>query len=423
MRSMVTIYEDILHMYYNGYVKSLPGQLQKKFIRKTLTGKWIQIIVYTISYFKKWLFGSMELRNHLVNRKKIVGKIWVFAETRNQYNALMPLAERLQNVVWVGLYRDFDSLGFIYLVGLKRVWMWFGFVKTYKKLKKNNEQKAKEYKEAVYEMTGLYEYCVFLLKKYKPSKVIVSNDHSFFTRSLMHAARHLSIDTVYIQHASVSGYFPPLLASLNLLEGNHALETYEKAGIIRGVVKLIGMPKFDDYVKFRKFDKEIKIVGIALNPADNVGVIHDLVSKIIIANSSIKFVYRKHPMDRRDLKFTDDSNLFESNSQKESAFKFLTKVDLLIGGDSSIHLEATLLNIPCVYYCFSGLKSMKDYYGFIKNGMIQDAGTVEDVCSFIKKNEIEKEPVFEKAKYYNELVGTVMEGKSINLAVECISQM
>ncbi len=420
---LIDIYQDILEVYYKGYIKVFPVKLQKQMISKSSIGKFLQGLVYLISYKKKWLVGLFQRRNHLSGKDDIINKVWFFADTQNQWTSLVPFFERLKNVVWVGQYRSFGDDRFYYLSGFWRLFFALKFFKIYRCLKNKNHLKATEYAEIIFEAAGLFEYCLYLLKKYKPQKIILSSDHGLFARSLIHAAKQCRIPTVYIQHASVHKYFPNLRADLNLLEGQHALDIYKEAGPVMGEVQLIGMPKFDKFLKFRKNEDDVSVIGIALNPADDLKIIKEVILTVANKYPHIQFVFRKHPRDNRNLELNALLNIKESNSKIENAFQFLKNIDLLIAGDSSIHLEATLLNIPCVYYCFTGHYEMKDFYGYIQNGMIEDATTMQQLLEFIQKNILHKGNVVTKAKYYNYLVGTENEGRSIDISIGLIDQL
>ena len=61
-------------------------------------------------------------------------------------------------------------------------------------------------------------------------------------------------------------------------------------------------------------------------------------------------------------------------------------------------------------------KNMQDAYGYVKNGLIEQANDLEDLMQKIEEEIDNRQPVFQKAQYYNALVGTENEGKSGALA-------
>ena len=82
--------------------------------------------------------------------------------------------------------------------------------------------------------------------------------------------KQLSIPTIYVQHASVTPYFPPLGFDLNLLEGQATFDQYSKNGPVPGEHKLVGMPKFDTFINFRNQSSSVQNVGICTNKMDQM---------------------------------------------------------------------------------------------------------------------------------------------------------
>ena len=56
-----------------------------------------------------------------------------------------------------------------------------------------------------------------------------------------------------------------------------------------------------------------------------------------------------------------------SDSKKQSVNNYLKNLDVLIAGNSSIHLEAAQAGLPTFYYEMSEEVMVHDYYGFVKN--------------------------------------------------------
>jgi hypothetical protein len=108
-------------------------------------------------------------------------------------------------------------------------------------------------------------------------------------------------------------------------------------------------------------------------------------------------------------------NIKFSNPYKESSFEFILNCDVLIAGDSSIHLDARLLNVESFYFDFTQGSRIVDLYGFRKNGFVSDLQSIESIIQLIESG-IDGENVFIKAKYYNSLVGSENESSSSQLA-------
>jgi CDP-glycerol glycerophosphotransferase (TagB/SpsB family) len=126
-----------------------------------------------------------------------------------------------------------------------------------------------------------------------------------------------------------------------------------------------------------------------------------------------------HPQDKRIIR--KGSVQFEySNSNEESAFNFLSKIDLLISGDSSIHLEAALLHIPSIIYGFNKKNLIGDYYEYAKNGLVHHAQDDQEIVSKIETNDFNLN--FDILKYYNAVSGTKWEGRSKELIIQTLKE-
>jgi hypothetical protein len=273
--------------------------------------------------------------------------------------------------------------------------------------------------DSIYHCFGIYFESIRILKRHTPSVIIFSNDHLITSRSLIKAAKKLNIKTIYIQHASVSKFFPKLDFGLALLEGQNTYDIYKKYGKISSRVELIGMPKIDDYSGLINNSKKVSVIGIAYNQVDDIKIVTELIRKLKIHFTDKKLIIRKHPNDTRVL--NSKHKISVSNPNEESSFDFLKKIDLLISCESSIHLEATLLNIVSIYYKLNE-NNIYDYYGYIKNGLIDEAVNIQELILLIEKLSSSKPNVMNRAKYYNITIGTPNFGYSKKLAVKMIKE-
>ena len=58
-----------------------------------------------------------------------------------------------------------------------------------------------------------------------------------------------------------------------------------------------------------------------------------------------------------------------SNSQEQPIHEYFMNIDALIASNSSIHLEAALVNLPTFYHEMSDEVFISDYYGYVKNSI------------------------------------------------------
>lgn len=211
-----------------------------------------------------------------------------------------------------------------------------------------------------------------LLRNYKNiNKVVFANDHNVENRLFKIACETKRIKTIYLQHASVTKLFPRLDFDENYLFGEMDKNKYESIGEITGNVTLIGSSKFDLLYPFRKKTenrKNNKIIGLALNIIDNESEIISLVNEII-TKTNYSLIVRLHPGDPRTFSFNSERVSLHKASDKD-LMSFLSQIDFLIAGESSIHIESLYINVPS-YYVNLTIEEAKDYYGFLKERLVK----------------------------------------------------
>ncbi|WP_146129825.1 hypothetical protein [Flagellimonas meridianipacifica] len=243
-----------------------------------------------------------------------------------------------------------------------------------------------------------------------------TNDHEIAPRALLLAAKKLNITSYYVQHASVSKYFPPLKFDYALLEGQDAKNKYLAIGKTNTKISLIGMPKLDKYVQWMNTKSKIESIGIAYNAMDNINLVKELINQLTGTFPDLKFVIRPHPSDKRTLKI---QKVHLSNSRVENSFEFLNRIDALIASDSSIHLEAVLLNVFSMSYNFNDNRFL-DYYGFVQNNLINHYSGKTNLIKKINSLRSNKPHVQNKAKYYNAAIESDFYGSSSSKAADII---
>lgn len=347
-------------------------------------------------------------------------KVIAFVETDNNINALSFLGNRVlfvssssqisKNVIYTRLKFFYNFCYFFFMI-------WLCFSKKTKDRKKYFNRF-----ELIFKAFGVVEEYKRVLKKSRPNMVIFSNDHNIYSRGLLIACKELKIKTVYVQHAAVSEYFPKLEFDLSLLEGDDSKNKYLRNFKTKGVIKLIGMPKFDFFSTQINKNVKVKSVGICYNLNDKLEDVVKVVNHVRKCLPKLKIILRRHPNDKRLIPINNFINM--SHSQNETSFEFLKVVDLVIVGNSSIALEAVLMNVVPVYYNFAAKNNdFDDYYGFVKNGLMREAVDLESLVEYILSEVNDKSAVQHKAKYYNDVIGTEFYGKSSELALKYIEEI
>lgn len=359
---------------------------------------------------------------YLLNKKKYEGlsnKNWFYVNTYNNRESIKSVYELVDDAVLIETYRidrkTKEVLNIHLPVGFNR---FYSAILLFKELGK--DKWALDNFDTVYKATNTYEAWLKFLSLNEPKSIIFTNDHYYLCRALLLAANKLNIKTIYIPHASVSLSFPPLKFDLALLDGRDTLNKYAKIGYDEKKVQieLIGIPKFDFYLKQKKTGRKVKTIGIGIGLLDNLEEVNKLIEEISIKYVEKTIIVRPHPRLKLHKKIKK-SNVSYSDSEFENSLDFCLKIDVLIAGNSGIHIEGVMLNVISITYYYKG-GGLFDYYNYIKNGVSLLASNKEELMGLIDELIEEKKNVCLDAKYYNESINSSFEGNSSQLASKLI---
>jgi hypothetical protein len=420
--SLIDKYANILHVRFGDTFANYPKHTINSISPVNVFARIWRVTLYTGGRLILPLIGPGP------KNQQITGKIWLYVVSQNNYESLAFLKEKLPHTVFVaGQHKEIG----IYNKRVNRLsnrfklFYYDKFLPLLWGLYRLKGKRALRFFDLIYAATGYYEISKSAIKQYRPTAIIFANDHNTDSRALLLAAREADIPTVYIQHASVSTSFPPLQFHLSLLEGQDAWDKYRQCGPIIGDVKLIGMPKADPYLAHKNRQTTIRSIGICANTIDEILPIEALIKALNSRFPDIVFTFRPHPNDKREFGFIRQlgSKAIFSDGKTEPIFTFLQKQDALIAADTSVHLEATMLNILCVYYRFNDPAAIYDYYGYVQHGIAQPATSLQEVVELIGKYKHCRPQVYDLARYYNAVLGTEYEGKSHELALDLIKKL
>ncbi len=291
------------------------------------------------------------------------------------------------------------------------------FHKLYRKSSDEDKRLIRQFFMQFMTTSGMYYTLKRILNANPQLKMIVlANDHVVISRCLIALATEMNIKTLYVQHASVTERFPPLHFSYSFLDGMESYEKYKTIGDIRGKVFLSGSPRFDELYKYKNATKVFD-VGIALNEFDSCDMVMEL-CKYLQLNISKRIAVRPHPRMGKlfNSQLFKDAGIEISDSTKESSFSFLSKVKFLIANESSIHLDSALIGVPSLLYNFSK-EEVKDWYSYIKNGLITVCSTYDEVSNAIRN---QHDCLQDKVRYYNAAYNTPYEGQVGKLVADFI---
>jgi len=333
----------------------------------------------------------------------LVGQRWVVAGTRNQETSLSFLArDPRYQLVRANFYQARGVAWEVDWYPRPKVFYLARYLGFFWRVWRQNPTHFAQVFHILGHGIGMLENHRRVLEKYRPEVIIISNDHLPWFRALTVAARELSIPTVYLQHACVADNFPPLRNALSLLEGQDALDKYQAHGkSITGHVALVGMPKYEEYRTKRNVSKKLRHLGIPYNLTDDLPRITQTVTAIQARLPNIEITLRKHPRDLRPFPDELAPSVQWSDAQQESALEFLQYQDVIISGESSIHLEAALMNVSSIYYSFQpGRFPVTDHYGFIANGLIAETKGEQALLEQLAQYEVSRPAPTDMLAYY-----------------------
>ncbi len=421
MSNLTKTYQSILHLGLSGYPEIAPVAVREMFSAHSGWRRLFNILARLLTLLPKGLYYHFKYKKHR-NYERLKDKPWLFILSKNNRDVLSILKQHLPEsadlVHEPAIAKAEDIAPLLYLRTFLNLYRFpaicWGLYRIHGKL-------VWSHIDYIFKAAGQYEASRFFIKKHRPKYIVFSNDHSPLPRAMLLAAKSLNVPTIYVQHASVTPYFPALIFDLNLLEGQDSLDKYAANGEVTGEVQLIGMPKFDQYTDCRNTSEQVRRVGICCNKMDKQQDLEKLMQNLAENLPNLQFTFRPHPADERV--FHLPKGILYSDGKKEPVFDFLQQQDLIIAGNTSTHLEATLLNVVSIYYEFSPYPAgVSDMYGYYKNGMVEKAEQLEDLVELIQRQAKKKGDVYMKAQSYNALVGTKHEGNSGKLAAEYIQK-
>ena len=403
------ILEDLLHFYFSETIAAFPQSARRNLYGATFAEKFGNALKYFARSAKESFASSPT--------PLLENKVWLYVISDNNFNSLSFLENQIDENVYVTPYR-YQKAGtsIVHLQHASRFRYLLGSLPKFLRLFFSGRKEVRRAWDAVFRVGGMYEYSLAILKQHRPKAIVFSNDTTLEPRSLMLAAKELGIPTFYIQHACIRTDWPPLKFTCSFLEGQDALDKYKACGAIEGDVKLIGVPKIDPYLSRKNTSKKVQNIGICSNLLDSISEVESVVAAVLEKFPNCKITYRPHPGDSRVFS-SDNKALIRSNSREEKVFEFLLKQDLIIAGNTSIHYEAAMLNVVSIYYRFDQASVLDDTYGFVRNGLVEEAKSVEELVDEIRVNVVEKRDMGSKAGYYNAVLGTEDEGRSQELVV------
>lgn len=364
---------------------------------------------------------SKDVKHYFFSKKKLEKrKNLFFVNTDNQHDAIKSIEENLNNSFTCTAKSEKEK-GMRINTGLACLISLFYFPVVVEKYIQCDGYMRRSMKSAFakYWLSyGAYVLVKKIVEEADPRTVILSNDHSMWPRLFLKISHLKDVKTFFVQHASATKGRPPMELSIPLFEGRYSLNKYRINRSKVDKVYLIGMPRFDKYADEKRKITSIDRVGVCSNKFTSTSKIEDIIRKVVSIEDVDKIFYRPHPSESTDdrLEFIDNKDVNFSDPKIESAFEFLTHVDTIISGDSNIILEASILNVPSIYFEFEN--GLNDLYGFVENEVSLHVCNVEKLPGVLEKC-TGYSPRCE-CKFYSETIDTKYDGRSSELASSII---
>ena len=361
------------------------------FQRSKYRGIFLQVLLF---------FYKVLINFKLFDKKKLKKPIFLFSETVNQFNTLKTISDALKEkgedfyfFISKSLFKknfDLENLRFMKfnfnVILVCFILFFYRALPLYLKLKKKNQKNKISIRFNQSCMSYVFiPYFIDLLKKIKPKIVIISNDHSVSNRSLRLSAEMLGIKTIYLQHASVSEFFPPLEFDYTLLDGkvshqiylhcykNQAIENLRIKNNIKNCEIIFSGQKKIVTKKNKNRELSELNIGFAVGENDNFNYVQELLN--YINNNKTKCIVRTHPAQdplyiEKLKKYMEDKDWLSWSDPREHLISdYFAYINVIIAGESSIHLEAAIAGLPTFHYELSENLVQPDYYGYVKNGI------------------------------------------------------
>ena len=354
----------------------------------------------------------------------VVSPILFGFDTLNQGSAMGSLMAKLEGKSeTISLHPQFRNLNID-----ERIWTQLAlvhqreFLSAMIRYKGHDKRVFKGRWKKYFEMLGVYEYVLRMMRKSEALKLFIgANDHSGLSQYGFVAARKLGLESLYIQHASVSSKFPPLRMTYALLDGEDARQKYLAAGKTDTEIRLIGAMKYDPYLTRKEVEEPGRLVGVCFSR-----VAHDLHQNLELCQAleqeGVGFAVRFHPAVGKEVRLEFESRGWRvSEPEEENSLDFVLRCHSLVSGDSNILMESILLKRRPIY--FSSDKQALDYYGFAKQGLVEKICLRWQEVIDLLGTEFNLEVHRRNAKHYHDPLYTEWEGRSTELAVRCIDEL
>ncbi len=263
---------------------------------------------------------------------------------------------------------------------------------------------------------GYYIKFLHIMEQCPPRAVLVTSTYASDSMALICAAKHMNIPVILVPHANITEDYSTsnMHYDLAILSGKYAsdiLSQYNEHFSTQIVYSGV-----EGKTTALKLNRPIKTVGIFLTAQTNMTNLEKILHQIRKKFEEAAIVIRPHPVElvRPDFATLAGKSGITISPKGTRLDEDVSKVDLAIIGNSSVHLEVLKQGVPVVYY--AGLDGYShDVNGFVKNKIVPE---IEDVNALNLEviNAFYTDPVWqEHYRYYDAGYGVAEEDMKENI--------
>lgn len=230
--------------------------------------------------------------------------------------------------------------------------------------------------------------------------IILSSDSNPYAMAAMAISRKKKMRTCYINHGHIPEGPPRTFFDLNLLDGQSLFDVYKRSKSMAGETFFIGSEGERGSLKkglLNLKSKENYSVGVFLSILTNWESVHKLLEKLILSKQINHILLRLHP----NLILRDQKQIIkiEQKYSSEITISYATEIatvdlencDLLIAGNSSVHLTSLKFGVPSIL-CHEIDLVPNDFYLFEQKKLVPvmrdlNISRLSDITSFYENQD------------------------------------
>ncbi len=194
--------------------------------------------------------------------------------------------------------------------------------------------------------------------------LVVANDHTDFPVAASMVMKYLRVPVVYVQHAEVSGAFPPLDFSVSVLRNDKSLEVYRSCGEVAGDIFIIPRrEKLENVSRITQGQPEHSAVVVYLSSVFNEEAVQLCIEALQGNPAVVSVGVKPHPRASQEfLRSIRDVRIYDN---------IPTHDHVAVVPNSSVVIELLEAGVP-VFQFFQLDEVDLDYYGFVREGIVPE---------------------------------------------------